>query len=226
MSDNNRLQGTHEAARAFLLAKAHFDHTHLGWWVNDVQPCDDDTGWKLLEAFRSHVQTYYFGYKRHDVGVKHAAGELFRLVAVGSADYTYEQACGFVKWYDRLHNRIGRSIGHLFDFHGDGFGDLCDSLPLAGKAIAERCLASNPKSNRPKREGFLEEKEIAQAVQEAHGADWRKFICDGENYVEMALKDQAKKWFLHNLVGEHIPDVAPWNEEEQELLSHLDLGDD
>ena len=223
---NDRHKETLVAARAYLLAKAKMDNAYLGWWVNDVNPCDDDTGYKLLEEFHKHVETFYIGYKRHDVGVKHAANELFRRTRTGESTWTYEQVAGFVKWYDRIHHQIGRGIGHLFDYHGDGFGDLCDSLPLAGKAVIERCLASHPKSNKPRRDGFLDENEIGQAVMDALGEKWHKFICNGENYVEMALSDQAKKWFLHNLAGDHIPGVEPFTDEEQELLSHLDHSDD
>lgn len=56
------------AAKAHLLAKAKFDHVFSGYWVNDVKPCDDETGYRLLDQFRKEVEVFYFDYKRKDVG--------------------------------------------------------------------------------------------------------------------------------------------------------------
>lgn len=96
---------------------------------------------------------------------------------------------------------------------------------MAGKTIVERCLATHPKSKKPRREGFLDEDEIAQAIEESLGERWRKLICNGENYVESTLSDQAKKWFVNNLLGDHVPGTPDWTDEEQSLLSNLDHGD-
>jgi hypothetical protein len=215
---SEKLEKVKARGKRLLLACGRWHNAWVSYFAT-VQPCDDEKGFAILDQFRKHVETFVFGYGRKDVGVKHAADELFRLTATGQADYTYDEALAFVVWYDQLKGRIENSIGHLFDFHGDSFGDLCDSLPLAGREIVERCLASHKKSGK-RREGFLNEDEISQAIT---SDKWRNF-CNGENYVEMALSTQAENWFLHTLkTGED----AGWTVEEQKILSWASLpGDD
>jgi hypothetical protein len=212
-----------DAAKAHLLAKSAFNRAYIRFW-HTVELCDDPTGYRLLYQLREHINQYVFKYKRADVGVKNAANEFFRLVAVDGADYSMSEALGFVKWYSKTTRLIGRAIGNLFEFHGDSFGDLCDSLPLAGDAIIKRCLATNPTSGRPRREGFLEEQEIAEAVGTALDEQWRKFICAGENYVCSALEEQARKWWLYRLLTGR--DDTEWTPAEQEALSYACHGED
>jgi len=215
-----------ETGKALLLARAHFSKSWLAYWVNEVGPCDDDTAYRLVELFRQEVEVYFFDLKRRDVGVRHAANEMFRKWAVGQADYTWEELLGFVRWYDLVSNhKIGVAIAHLFEYHGDGFSDLCIALPLAGKRIVERCYASHLSSDKPRREGFLDPGEIAAAVEEALGDRWRKLISAGENYVESALTNQAEKWFLNRLRSARDNENG-WTPEEQELLSHSHFYED
>lgn len=213
----DQVRKTCETGKALLLAKSAFNIEYIRFW-NQVPECDDETGFRLLELFRKEVDQYVFKYKRGaTVGLENAANEMFRLVAVGSADYTTDELRGFCKWYDKTSNRIGRAIGDLFDYHGDGFGDLCDSLPLAGEAIVKRCLATGKK---PKRDGFLEESEVHEAIKEL-GEGWAELI-GGENYVDSVLAREAKKWFLHDLMRseEWFPDA-----ESQQAVSYADHGE-
>ncbi len=196
-------------AKNMLLAKGSFNKAYISHW-HTQKPTDDETGWKILEVFRKQIQSYSFDYKRGDVGIEQAAWEIFRLILVGQATYTFEEAVGFVKWYEQLKNKIGKGISGVFDFHGDGFSDLCDSYPLAGKELVERALATNPKSGKPKRDGFLDESEITDSVQEKQGNQWHKFVL-GENYVERRLEQAAYKAFLQNILGNE--EVFTTNEE-------------
>ncbi len=205
------LSAAETTCRQHLLAKARFDHAFTKWWAT-VPPCTDDTGWKLLERFRKEIDTYCFTYKRSE-GVAQAASEMFRLVLVDQATWTLTDIYGFAVWYDKLKDKISNAIGHLFEYYGDSFSDLCDSLPLAGQEVVSRCLASHPKSKSPRRDGFLEEQEIAAAIEVVK---WRTFICEGENYVEMALADQSRKWFKHFILRE-----SQWSQEDEKTLSHI-----
>ncbi len=204
--------------KALLLAKSTFNVSWIRYW-DTIQACDNTPGFKLLQKLQTEVHTYVFKYKRGALGVSHAASEMFRLVAVGSADYTEEQCNGFVKWYEKLKVKLDEALSPLFGFHGDGFGDLIDSLPLAGIDIIDRCLTPD------KRAGFLEEHEIYQAVEEVHGERWRKFICTGENYIGSELKKQARRWFLHTLLTDH-DNVHGWEPGEQAMLTYANYGDD
>lgn len=159
-----------------------------------IPACGDANGFFMLEKFRHHIKTYVFDYKRgNNPGIKHAAGEMFRLIAVEKADYTMRDMESFVKWYGELRHKIGNHLSDVIESRGDdGYGDLCDSLPLAGTSVVQRILA----------DGYETEEDLEQSVLAQLGSDWAKFLLHGENYVEMRLMKQAKKWFLHFLLAE------------------------
>lgn len=191
---NEQVSPVAEAGRKFLLAKADFSHEWLGYW-NTVEPCDDDTGWTMLEKFRRQVHSFVVDMGRKEKGVANAAREMFRLVAVGEATYTAEDCYRFVKWYEQLRNRIGMAISRLIRTRSDdGLIDFKDSLPLAGEGVAKRCLATSPSPSSSHR-GFDSEHEIEQAVYRAVG-DFKDFICRGENYVLKNLRKAAVADFL------------------------------
>jgi hypothetical protein len=175
-------------AKAYLLAKSAFNRAYSCFWHTEVLACPDDMGWKLLEVFRGQVQQYRLNLKRREAGIKQAAWEIFRQELVGGTNHRFEDLAEFVKWYRALTNRVGNAIGHLYEFHVDSFGDLVDSYPLAGRELVERALASDPDSGRPRREGFLDAREVENAVLEKIGLQWYKLICGGENYVTRALE--------------------------------------
>jgi hypothetical protein len=206
-----------QLAKAYLLAKSAFNRAYCEFWHVGVEPCPDETGWKMLELFRNTVQKYRFRLQRKEQGIEQAAWELFRLELVGDADYQFDDAVGFVKWYEALTHKVGRAIGGLFDFHGDSFGDLIDSFPLAGRELVQRALATHPKSERPRREGFLEERELHDAVREKLGPDWHKLICAGENYVVHALQTACYKCYLHRICTGRDPRVT-WSDAEQKAV--------
>lgn len=185
----------HDRGKAMLIALSSFNSAYLAI-KRSTPPCDDETGFRILELFRKHIQTFVFDYKRgSEVGLKQAANELYRLLVVRNASYTREELDGFVDWYGRLKNRISKKIGDLFDYHGDGYSDLCESLPLAGTDIVKRCLATNGKS----RDGFLTEEEISVYVRSAVDPHWAKLVLSGEHYVESVLERQAYYWFVYDI---------------------------
>jgi hypothetical protein len=211
-------------AKTYLIAKGAFNRAYSQYWGSDLSPCPDDTGWKLLEAFRSSVQLFRFKLNRQERGIEQAAWELFRLQLIGEADYSFDDVAGFTKWYSALKSRIERAIAHLYEFHGDSFGDLTDAYPLAGRNLVERALASHPKSARPRREGFLDEGELRDAVRDALGEAWFAFICSGENYIANALQVACHRCYLHRIHTGRDHRVT-WTEEEQsatEFAGHYD----
>jgi hypothetical protein len=204
----------HDLAKAYLLAKSAFNRAYVRYWEAEVQPCPDETGWKLLSAFRREVETFRFKYGRTDQGIQQAAWEILRLELVDKADYGFEDVVGFAKWYRRLKGKIDQAIGHLYDYHGDSFGDLVDSYPLAGLDLIERALATHPQSNRPRRDGYLDAKELSDVILEALGPQWHKLICNGENYIESALETACYKCFLHRILTGRDGRIA-WTDEER-----------
>jgi len=204
----------HILAKAHLLARSVFNRAYRRSWENEVKPCSDETGWKLLEFFRREVEKFRLKQKREEQGIQVAAWEIFRLELVGDADYSFEDAVGFVKWYGMLNGKIGLAIEHFYEFLGDSFADLVDSYPLAGQELVERALASHPDSDRPRREGYLDEEEVRDAVGESLGSEWRKLICGGANYVRIALEGACYKCYLHRVLTER-DERTTWTEEEK-----------
>jgi hypothetical protein len=212
-------------AKAHLLAKSAFNRLYCRFWQAEVHPCSDEMGWKLLETFRSAAEEYRVKLGREERGIQQAAWEVFRLELTGEADYQFEDAVGFVKWYRALANRIGAAIGHLYEFHGDSFGDLIDAYPLTGRELVERALASHPKSARPRREGYLDEREVAEVVREKAGLAWYKVICQGENYIVRALEAACRRAYLHRILTGRDVRVT-WTEDEQRAVDFANHYED
>ncbi len=206
----------HKLAKAHLLAKSAFNRAYCRFW-REVKPCPDVTGWKLLEMFRRIVEEHHFKLGRNELGIKQAAWEIFRLELVGQSDYRYEDALGFVKWYEVLKRRIECAIGHLYDYHGDSFSDLVDAYPLAGRELVERALATHPESTRPRREGYLDESEVGDAVMDKLGIQWHRLICNGANYILPALDAACYKCFLHRILT-GLDEQVVWAEDETDAL--------
>jgi hypothetical protein len=214
-----------DVARAFLLTRSRFNHAYEKFFTNELQACADGIAWTLLELFRQKVELFVFQYDHRDLGIRDAAREIFRLELVGEAAYSFEDAMGFVKWYSQLKSSIAQAIGHLYEFHDDGFSDLCDSYPLAGRELVDRALATHPTSTKPRRDGFLDEAELHEELLARRGARWQKLICRGANYVGAALEIACKHYFLHRLlVSEN--NLVTWTPEERKGLSFGCSGED
>jgi hypothetical protein len=201
-------------AKTFLLARSAFNRAYCKSWYGEVQPSSDEVGWKLLEQLRLIITRYYFAFRRHERGIEQASRELFRLELVGQADYSFEDAVGFVKWYGVLKGKIDESIAHLYEFHGDSFGDLVDAYPLAGQELVQRALASREHGSASRRQGFLDEAELRDALREKLGVPWYRLICRGANYVMHALEMACYQSFLYRVLTGRDERVT-WTADEQ-----------
>lgn len=189
------------AAVAYLAGKNKVQR-HYWRLLHGLEPLPDAEFFPVLDLFR--VEVAYF-VKRGDsrmVAVKNAATEFFRKAVVGDYEFDYETALRFYVTYKKLKNRVGRAIGDLFDYHGDGFGDLVDALPLGGKALVERALATDTK--RPNRAGFLTEKELYDAFKDVE--EPFKALMDHELYVASSLEDGGLEYlwsYMRHNVFDH-----------------------
>ena len=147
--------------------------------------------WEMIPQFNKEIERFCFGYKRTD-GIKVATHELFRKAATGESQgavserlvtqYDYNDALRFAVTYGLVKRRIQKHIRKLFDYIGDTFGDLTDSLPLAGKEF-------NAKK-------FQTEEQLYAEGRQALIPNWSKLIFGGENYIESTLEDAAEEWYL------------------------------
>lgn len=173
------------AGNAVLTANFNY---RAAWFkfFDGVKPVSKARFWALLECFRKEVEVYCFTYKRTN-GVGQAAKEFFRKALVGSMSaipgcptYSIQEASGFVKAYSKALEVLERRHGKLFDYAGDSFGDLMDSLPLAGSEFFEKRFAT--------------EDELYGAIRSLEPV-WSEFLFR-ENYVLMSLEDAAKHYVL------------------------------
>jgi len=218
MTAEAALAGAQTAATEHLLAKSRWHKAWLVYWGR-VEPLTDAEAFPLLEEFRKQVQVYRFDYKRKENGVKQAANEMFRLVCVGKSPHGFDKLRRFARWYGKLKGRIDKAVAHLFDYHGDSFGDLCDLLPLACEAVVQKCLASEKGKGNP-RAGYLTEQELREGVDDL-GKPWGDFILGGEEYVASALEKQAENWFLYE-----VRDETKWTRQQESELSFYETDDE
>lgn len=135
--------------------------------------------------------------KNNDVEV--AINELCRqvvcnqtvLVANGlKVGLTFEDLFGFAKLWNYYVDlaKIGfeqRGVDMRLGRSDDGYGDLCDALPLAGKEFIERIVAQD----------ILSDKQLEKGVTEVlTGTFFVGTVLHGENYFSMRLEEGLFKW--------------------------------
>ena len=147
-----------------------------------LDPLEPDKFWAIIAPFRIEIINYL------SAGVEHAAWEIFRKVLRNKSAYSVEDLIQFSKTYYGIKATTSEALyeGRM-DKGGDGLDDLIDSLPLAGREVHEKAA-----------KGFYGTIEaLEEAVLEAVIGEEKlmKFICHGENYIAMKLKEAAQKAF-------------------------------
>jgi hypothetical protein len=179
---------------------------HFWQFMHGVQPMPlRDRFWMLLDHFRELV-TCNLDRKRGEP-IADAAHEFFRLGFVTKPplqgdEYLMEEALQWFQGYKALKRELGKALTDLYDFHGDSFGDLIDSMPLGGRALCERALKTASRC----REGFLNQEEVCDAIK-GLAQPWRKLVSE-ELYVASTLEEKAQEflifWMRHNaMTHEH-----------------------
>ncbi len=117
---------------------------HFLRFMHRVQPMPlNDRFWKLLDHFREQVKRNLD--RRVGQPIANAGREFFRLALVTKppleADqYLMDEALEWFQGYKALTHQLDKALADLYDFHGDSFGNLTDSMPLGGRALCERAL--------------------------------------------------------------------------------------
>ncbi len=178
---------------------------------------------QLLEFFVSLIVTNLQddGWRRHDA-VKLACDEIFRRTLTGESrrvvirssasgmftlSYSFEDMVRFARWYDQADNLVSTCFdasGVDFDRGDDGFGDLCDAIPLLGLEFL-RTLDPKKKKNLP-----FQDSDGLESFVRARTARWdepgekrlAELILFGESYIEMRLGEMAKRRMLSKIVAE------------------------
>lgn len=90
----------------------------------------------------------------------------------------------FLKRYEQLKSQLSKKCNDLpgLERGDDGYGDLMDSLPLAGRFVVTGLLEDD----------IANFKQLEKAISDHPLKD---FILDGENYITMTLEDKLRDAF-------------------------------
>jgi hypothetical protein len=177
--------------------------------LESIEPLEDGRFWDLLKHYRSEVIQYVMLYGRD---TESAADEFFRKSTFGSmrgVDWNFDEAMAFIAAYEIKVKSLYQPLFDIVEGRGDdGYGDLLDSLPLAGRETYEKCLTRKFFDNE-EFEDFV--KHSAQTIITKHCSSgfqldtnkvvikFQKHILNGENYNRMKLREQAEKFFVHKV---------------------------
>ena len=150
--------------------------------LDRVEPfaMDDDKFFEMLDVLSGIMFKSFHKHKP-----KKAIDEFYRRSLTGSQRFTLEEHCRFITTYKKLNSSMYRIYKDVDMNRGDdSFGDLIDSLPLAGKNIVEKVLSKE----------LMTVEKLENAVRKEFGCDddvyphkHASFILDGENYIIMRL---------------------------------------
>jgi diadenosine tetraphosphate (Ap4A) HIT family hydrolase len=196
----------HLEAVVNYLTWRHKAELHFFRFMHGVKPMPlNDRFWKLLDHFRELVNCNLE--RKAGEPIDSAAREFFRLALVtepplAAGEYLMEEALQWLQSYETLTRQLDKALANLYEFHGDSFGDLIDSMPLGGRALCERALKTSSRC----REGFLNEQEVIEAIKTLP-EPWRKLVGK-EGYVAFSLQEKAQEylisWMRHNaMTHEH-----------------------
>jgi hypothetical protein len=97
----------------------------------------------------------------------------------------WKASVAFLNGYEKLKSSLSKLLWELpgLDRGEDGFGDLIDSLPLAGRAVLDGLF----------QEDIANFKQLEKALADN---PLKEFIINGENYITMRLTEALEKAFL------------------------------
>ena len=180
---------------AYRKGQASYNRAFRDYFANKVTELPEGRFWELQAVFRGEVCTFRLAYGRTN-GVEQAASEFFRKPLAddfGKAPrYTLDEAVRFAKSWQGWRGRLYQPLFDVVQARGDdAYGDLLDALPLAGREVIEKALASE----------FGNQGQLEAAV--LIGCDGSKKLADlilhGENYVGTSLADASREFIASKL---------------------------
>lgn len=227
---NDHLDATAIAHRSELTS-----HRLAEEFIAGVPAIGDDKFWQMMDIFRGCVNQSCIMYGRTN-GAEDACDELFRKAMTGESQrlgafsYTMLEAIGFAKKYNEISDRIATAIGEAdWDRGDDGFGDLCDSLPLLSLEFFLRAEGGEVRQETTIA-GFcnMTAKVFADKLkpgeQEKHYEGWRTLVLRGENYFCMKLSDECikrVKLLAVEQAGSRAPEEVESSKRRRWLLTQL-----
>ena len=105
-----------------------------------------------------------------------------------SSPVAWELAVRFLNKYEEIKSTLYKKCHDLrgLERGDDGYGDLMDSLPLAGQKIVDGLMNDD----------IATYKQLEKAFTGRDNAATAKFILNGENYITMKLEEALEKAYL------------------------------
>ena len=193
-----------QTAQAFCRARQEYHQAFRDYFDSQVERLDANCFWQLQPVFVHEVYSYRFGYGRTN-GVEQAANELFRkpfaeqFTTFGGPDvpqYTLEDAVRFAKSWREISRQLFDPLLQCTEIKSsDSYGDLLDSLPLAGQVVVDRCLPADNHSD----DAIVTYLQLRDAVRQSAALkeypELSPFILNGENYIAMNLFEAGRQYF-------------------------------
>jgi len=169
------------AAKSLSEAQINFDKEWHKYFAS-IPLLDRKRFWELVPHLISNLDV-------RDFDSKKACREFVRKSEC-EENYTFDEAMRFSRAWDAYKSDLHSS--QMFDEinfgkSDDGYGDLIDSLPLAGAEFMGRCLVGD----------FAGNKDFFEALVQV--TPFAKQIYDGENYFGVFLEDSVKEFFLYRV---------------------------
>lgn len=169
------------------------------------KPLDDEEFWPILELFQGNVVSRL----KYGNGVKEGAHNLLcELVYHRTGEDrmdAWENMARFLARYEQNTRRLSAKMNDMpnLDRGDDSYGDLLDSLPLAGKEIFDAIMGDDIANNKQLEKAFIDH-------------PLGKVILHGENYVCMTFEKVLLKSFV-SVSRDHEED------REEALIPHVAL---
>jgi rubrerythrin len=191
-------------ARALFVAKAAFSRSMIRLEAS-LELLSDDEFWNMLPRYRKAVLSSIVGGRDTEASAHNFSCGMELRGEQKAAIYMR-----FAKTYENISARLYKPLFETVERGDDGYGDLLDSLPLAGRAFHEKAATGYFGNEEALAEGVREG--LREAVTESLRCSWSKteptdeqiaerleravsHIVNGENYNRMALSEKGREVF-------------------------------
>lgn len=153
--------------------------------------------WDIVEYLRTQIM-----YAGRDSN--YYCDELFRqcicdTLEVSGKKVTFDELIKFCNNWDAVVSELHRTLFEVIEDKGDdGYGDLCDNLPLVGRAGVKKLLGFTPENHANGDVKTVIAEAVPQCKRRPEFAKdkWLQFVWNGENYWSMSLSNEAQRRYV------------------------------